>query len=408
MRPLHLVPALGLVLGLAAAARADQIETLAGDFEEEVLSIAREGPGLVLSTAKRRIACQDVQEVRFAAAARESRPAPARVFLANGDELAGAVAGGDDTKLVVRTGSLGPVEVKLELVRDVVFSADERDVRSFRHEVARREAKSDVAITVALSRTEGVLERIDERGVTIDAKGIGKITLAPDKVLGVRVAALGKAAAAPAGLRARLELADGSLVSGRLEALAEGVFRLEAFRPLEVRAAEVRSLSFSGGRLVYVSDLAPIETKEGPANSVLARPFRKDQNALEAPLKLDGRVYRRGIGAKAASRLVYDIAGGGYGRFRARIGLDDWVREQPPVPWALVKFQVLVDGKPARLTVDGKPFEEDGLLFAQGDPSRAIEVDVTGAKTLGLVLGFGKSEDILPFGDWANAVLVKN
>lgn len=418
MRLLSLL-ATALLAAAGAAARADQIETLAGDFEEDLAAIVREGETLTLVTTKRRVPCADVKEVRFAAAARDPRPAMARVFLVNGDELAGEIAGGDDAKIALRSGSLGAVEVKLEAVKDVVFSGDERDAREFRRQAAKREAKSDVVITRSLSRSEGVLERIDERGVSIDAKGIGKVTLSPEKVLGVRVAALGKPPVRPAGLFARLDLADGGILTGRLESYKDGVFKIHSFRPgVEVKRDEVRVLSFGGGRIVYLSDLTPVEVKETPGDSVLARPYQRDQSAIGPPfegaLRLDGRKFRRGLGVKASSRLVFDL-GGKFTKFRARIGLDDFVREQPPVPGELVWFQVIVDGKNALSGEGGRgegrsssPADERGIAFAQGDPSRPIEVDVTGAKSLALVCGFGKYEVVLPFGDWADAVLVKN
>jgi hypothetical protein len=394
------VAAAALFLTSWAAARGAEIETLAGAAEGEVLSIGREGDALVLTTSRGAIPCAEVKEVRFADAAKEPRGAAGRVFLANGDELAGEVTAGDDAKITIRTASLGPVEVKLEAVRGVVFSGDDRDVRAFRRELLPGEAKADVVLTRAGSRTEGVLDRIDERGVTIEAKGLGKVTLSPEKALAVRVAELGKPPLRPQGLLARLDLADGGSISGALQSYKDGVFRLDWIKPgLEVRGAEVRVLSFSGGKFVYLSDLVPTEAKQAPKLVEIQRPFRPDRTVLDTPLRLDGRSYRRGIGVKAATRLTYDLAGK-YERFRAKIGLDDFAREQGRANNAVgdVVFQVLVDGKPA--------LGEKGLRLTTRDPARPLDIDVAGAKALTLIADFGESQDILSFGDWADAHLV--
>jgi hypothetical protein len=392
---------------LAAPALAERVVTISGEFEEPVRAIGKQGEVLVLETTKRRLPCAEVREVRFSASETEPRPGPVRLFFRNGDELTGAIAGGDEEKVVLETGPLGRVEVPLDALAGVAWTAGEQDLRRFRREILVEEPKSDVIVTRAWGRTEGVIERIDEKGFTIESKAIGKVTLAPEKALGARIAALGKKPPAPEGLFARVELSDGSAITARPVSLEDGALRLDwrLRSPIEVRLSDVRSLSFLGGRFIYLSDLEPAETSVETA--VISKeegrppfPYVVRDRAVgldEAPIRLDGRTYRKGLGVHAYSRVVYDLRGE-YVRFFARIGLDDGAKEMRTAE-GTVKFQVLVDGKPA--------LGEGGVLLTTRDASRPIEVDVTGAKKIALVADFGESKDILARGDFADAYLVR-
>jgi len=234
----------------------------------------------------------------------------------------------------------------------------------------------------------------------VDSRELGKVTLDLEKVLGLRLAALGKRPA-PGGLVARLELADGSVVLGKLASYREGVFRLEtAFRtPLELRLEEVRSLSFEGGRIVYVSDLRPVEVEERASLIAVVFPYREDLNVMGNPIRLDGKSYRKGLGVHAYARLVYSLDGQ-YSRFRAIVGIDDEARKSREAEGA-VRFQVLVDGRPA--------LGADGLLRTGRDAGVPVDVDVTGARSIALIAGFGPGDcpDTLARGVFADAYLVK-
>jgi hypothetical protein len=396
--------ALFAAAAIAPPARAERIETIAGDFEEPVRAIEREGDALVIRTPRAAIPCAEVKEVRFAAADGEPRPGPARLFLVGGDMLTGEVAGGDGEKVAFEAPSIGRVEVPLDAVAAVVWSEDEAEIRAFRARFLDAEVKADVLVTRQGGRTEGVIERIDQRGCTIESKGIGKLTLGPEKALGVRVAPLGKPPARPKGLYARVELADGSWITATVESLRDGILRLESplRKPLEVRIPEVRSIAFLGGRFTYVSDLEPVEVRSrtdviGDDEKKPPFPyFRRDRSVADAPIRLDGRTYRKGLGVHAYTRAVYDL-GGAYARFVARVGLDDSARERRALD-GTVKFQVFVDGKPAL---------GEGITLTTRDGSRPIEVDVAGARRLELVADFGESRDILARGNWADAYLVR-
>lgn len=410
--PLPLRLAAALFAGLMAAgspipaARADQIRTLDLDVQEDVLAIEGEGDALTLRTASRSIPAIDVKEVRFAGADRDLKPGSARLFLVTGDELAGEVVKGSDSKVTIQTPSLGTLEVPLDRVRAIAYTREEADLRRFRKEVLPLEVKGDVAVTRSWSRQEGILERIDEKGIAFTTDALGTVPLGPEKIIGARVRQFGKPPAAPPGLRARIELVDGGVVFGKLKGSRDGTLNLDtAYKPgLEVKAAEARTLSFLNGKIVYVSDLTPVEVEERADKIDVVFKHRVDSNVMGNPLRLDGKTFRKGLGVHSFTRLLYRIDGG-FVRFRATIGLDDEAREiarTNNTPGA-VKFQVLLDGKPAPGEYGG------GITLTTSDAPRLIDVPVGGAGTIALVAHFASVDvpDCLARGAWADATLIK-
>ncbi|HVY62498.1 MAG TPA: NPCBM/NEW2 domain-containing protein, partial [Planctomycetota bacterium] len=394
------VLALVAAASLAAPARADVVRTLDGESAGEVASIEGDGDALVVKTAGRAIPVAEVKEVVFPAAERETRPGPVRLFLTTGDELTGDVVAGDEDKVSLRSASLGTLDVRLDLIRAVALTSDEADLRRFRKEIVPSTEKGDLVVTRSWTTQTGRLERIDARGISFDFPGgLGKVTLGAEKVIGARLEPLGKPPQPPPGLRARLDLADGSILFGKLRGYAGGVFTLDSALKagLAVKSRDVRSLSFLGGRIVYLSDLEPTATDEHAKDISLVFKHREDASVMGNPLRLDGKTYRKGIGVHAYSKLAYDLDGR-YARLHAVIGLDDEAREMRGAT-GTIRFQVLVDGKPA--------LGEHGLALSTRDPARPIDIDVAGAKTVELVADFGESLDTLSRGGWADAYLVK-
>jgi hypothetical protein len=387
---------------LGAAARADHIRTFDADTSEDVVAIEGEGDALAVKTAGRSIPVGEVKEVIFPGAERDVHPGPVRLFLATGDEITGEVTAGDDEKVSIRSASLGSLDVKVELIRAVALTSDEAEIRRFRKEIVPLDVKGDLVVTRAWTTQTGRLERIDPRGIAFEfpSESLGKVTLGPDKVIGARLEPLGKPPEPPAGLRARLDLGDGGAVFGKLRGYRGGTFTLDASLKagLTIKAAEVRSLSFLGGRIVYLSDLEPVSAEEHAKVISLVFKHREDADVMGNPLRLDGKTYRKGLGVHAYSKLVYKL-GGRFSRLRAVIGLDDEARERRDVV-GTVRFQVLVDGKPA--------LGEHGCALSTRDPAKAIDVDVAGASTIELIADFGDSQDTLARGGWADAYLVKN
>lgn len=108
------------------------------------------------------------------------------------------------------------------------------------------------------------------------------------------------------------------------------------------------------------------------------------------PLTINGRVYAHGLGTHAESELTIDLKGAAE-RFHAVVGVDDETGE-----YGSVVFVVLVDGKEV---------VRSGVLRG-GDAAQTIDVDLTGARELVLLVEDGGDDINWDHADWAEAMLV--
>lgn len=115
-----------------------------------------------------------------------------------------------------------------------------------------------------------------------------------------------------------------------------------------------------------------------------------DESFDLTPLRLNGKVYSTGLGTHAPSEIRFDLDGK-YSTFESDVGVDDLQRGTP----GSVIFRVVVDEKNA--------FSSHVLVG--GSPHETVRIDLTGAKTLTLIVedaGDGNHND---HADWADAKL---
>jgi hypothetical protein len=190
----------------------------------------------------------------------------------------------------------------------------------------------------------------------------------------------------------RIHLNDGSVVPGRIQTADADRLRLETSlgSGVDLPLARVVRMDIRSDRVVYVSDLPPVDEK---VEGILHRPWpvRRDHSVTTGTLSIDGRVFDKGIGCHSRTELTYNL-GGAYETFAATIGIDDAVR-----PRGSVVFRVLGDG--------GVLFESD-VLTGRDAPQDVI-VDVTGVARLTLVTDYGDGLDLSDHADWGAARLLK-
>ena len=115
-----------------------------------------------------------------------------------------------------------------------------------------------------------------------------------------------------------------------------------------------------------------------------------DREISGQPLSIAGRKFEHGAGTHAASKMRVDV-GGQATRFTAQAGVDDSAGGQ-----GSVEFLVLGDGK---------ILWKSGVMTG-GQPAKAVDVSLTGVKTLELRVtdgGDGASDD---HADWADAQII--
>ena len=143
-------------------------------------------------------------------------------------------------------------------------------------------------------------------------------------------------------------------------------------------------------KIVFLSNIEPARVEE---TAVLGKAFsyRKDLSVSGDPLRLKGQTYRKGLGVHSRTVLDYSL-NSQYSNFAATVGVDDSSRGK-----GSVTFVVFVDGK-ERLREN----------FDSARKPLPISISVAGAKTLRLLVDYGKDQlDFSDHADWANARLAR-
>ncbi len=182
---------------------------------------------------------------------------------------------------------------------------------------------------------------------------------------------------------------DGSRLTMRSVELVEGSikFSTPAGISLTFSQDDVAKFDFSFGKIAYLSDL-PVESavyvplfgfKDKGAAGAIADfyQFRRDVGFEHNPLKLEGKVYRKGLALQSRTVLSYKLPGK-FRLFKTVIGIDDSVRDVGSV----------------RVEIKG-----DAKLLWQGDvrgsdPARSLEIDIAGVKRLEIVADYGADLDV--------------
>jgi hypothetical protein len=218
-------------------------------------------------------------------------------------------------------------------------------------------------------------------------------------------------------LRARLPTGAHSLQAELLapeDALAVSAWLWATERPAPVTSLRARALplpeilSLDGVRLLEPSAVASapadparvprlIERSEGVFLDTLEPTsaaqgwgtLQRNRSVTERPIVIAGRRYLRGLGTHSPSRITYALDGN-WRRFQAWAGADDATS-------STVTFEVHVDGQKRW---------ESGLMM-RGTPAKRVDVDVSGAQTLELIVGDGGNTYTSDHADWADARLLR-
>jgi hypothetical protein len=163
-------------------------------------------------------------------------------------------------------------------------------------------------------------------------------------------------------------------------------------------ADAIAQIDFSGGKIVYVSDLKPDIVRwtpyfaSGTPPATLEQFYapRRDRGFGSRALQLGGTQYRKGLAIHSRTELVYRLSDR-FSRFRAIVGIDDAVRP----------------GGKVRLVVRG----DDKVLFdaavVGADSPRSLNLDLTDARRLTIVVDFGESFSAGDYLLLCNARLIK-
>jgi hypothetical protein len=159
--------------------------------------------------------------------------------------------------------------------------------------------------------------------------------------------------------------------------------------PLAARPPDTAYTTNAPRRIVRIDGLYLDTLEWGEANAGWGK-VQRNRSIMEKPITLDGKVFCRGLGAHAPSRIVYALPPG-YGTFAATIGKD---RE---VSGGSVVFVVLLDSR--------EVFRSG--IFRNDTPAQEIILPLAKARELVLIVEDAADGVGADHADWADARLLK-
>ncbi|WP_435010743.1 NPCBM/NEW2 domain-containing protein [Tundrisphaera lichenicola] len=317
------------------------------------------------------------------------------VYVAGDEKLFGKLAGLTEDAIEIATPWGGKLNVPL--VRVVGFRLAQVEPKETPESFGRR-LKSRGTEDLLLARTKdgevvaiaGVLEGME--GDRFLFRYQGKTRKLPIELAEGLVMADRPEPDQPDELRSTFTLPGGVAVSGRWKGLDATSWKVETPWGQEVSlpAAEIQGVRSRGGRVTYLSDLAPAKVEEVP---FFGRTYswRRDIGLLGDPLRMDGRTFDRGVSVHSRSSLTYDLDGK-YDTFEALVGFDEASRGKGRVE--------------CRVFADGKEIYANPDLRADAPPV-PLKLPLAGAQQLRLLVDFGQGQDTGDRVIWANARLYR-
>lgn len=190
--------------------------------------------------------------------------------------------------------------------------------------------------------------------------------------------------------------ADGSLVRAERFTLAEDTATAEALGcEIESAAEAVVFVQPLGGEIRYLSDLEPVDYRHTPYLD-LAWPYARDHGLRGGALRGGGVRRAKGLAVPSAARLVYRLDGYAK-RFRADLAAGDPPAESSARGSVVFRVYLVKDGQFVSAF-------ESGIVRA-GDPAEPIDLNLTDAAALALVVDYADNGDAGDEALWLDARL---
>lgn len=333
----------------------------------------------------------------------------ASLELVGGDRITAAVRGGAGDTLELELVGGARLSLTVDAIRSLVFPARIPDSVTESPSAGEDGDRLYLVAGNALDRAVGFVDAFGAEAVTFEDARLGARDFPWARVAALFITPLEEEFRAPgeeddAGERVSVSIAGGGRLSGELVEVTgpiEGV-SLVIGGQSEVRlpGAVCREVALDDGSFAFLSDLTPAE--DGAASLFgdeigFRWPPRVDRDCKGGPLTVGGRLYDRGVGVHAPSRLVWQLEAGRWAELRLACGVDD--SGQSPSD-SSVRGTVVF-----RVRGDGEVLWESGVHRAGAAAFRPAPLDVSGVKEL--VLEADPAGDfVLDRANWLRPLLV--
>ncbi|MEX2287104.1 MAG: NPCBM/NEW2 domain-containing protein [Planctomycetaceae bacterium] len=380
---------------MATALAAPQVEVSTLDGRQQTGPLAAITPQHVTLAAEPNVnvPLSELLEVRFLEKGEgDDASGGSIVQMTDGSRLTCKEVAASSRKVSLVGAHLGSFEVAPTAVTSIQFvPADDRIAGEWQKLLARTLKRDLLVIRKGdvLDFQDGIVGDIDGKVVKFLLEG-EELPIPREKVFGVIYARRQPSRAKPV---CRVTL-------GRSDELFVGEFAwdgktaqaklLDGSR-VELSLNSLRSLDFSLGKVLYLSQIEPREVKYTPFFDITWE-YRRDRNLDGGPIRVGKKEYARGLAIHSRTLLRYRI-GGEYRRFQTVMGIDESVAGT-----GRADVHVVISG-------DGKALLEADVRAA--DAPRTLDLDVAGVRDLEILVDFGGDLDISDHLDLADARVIK-
>ena len=307
------------------------------------------------------------------------------IILTNGDRLSGQPQSTKDEQVSWRSPAVGEVVIPLKQVRAMIRSGSSI-------ENLDQPPTEDRIVLNNGDSAKGIITDVSASKVTLQAATALEIPL--DSIRSIHFAL----AAAPAtetarGFRVRLN--DDSLirvasVQGDQQKLA---LVLSQGGKREIPLANVVGIEQLNGPVSWLSSRTPSSIVQRPFFGGMSWPTRMDSSVGGKPIQFGDRIYARGIGVHAYSRIDYPLDGS-YEAFRTQYAIAQDEKRQ----YADVTVRIKLDGRTVH--------ERQSLKADQLPPPVVIDLPKS-ARLLTLEVDYGLANDTQDRLNWIEPALLR-
>lgn len=314
--------------------------------------------------------------------------------LEGGDSLKGRILQSQPDQIVVETAWHPGLAIPLTQLRGLVFEGVSADAQAKFDEKLAKPPEDDLLLV--LSKDNGLTD-VSGRILSIGDPTLSVMYEEKERSIKLeRLQAVVFGAHPPArqwkGPYQTFHLSSEDVISGYWSTLGEKIIEVKSPWDTDLQFPREAVVDVTGRntKMVNLSELTPTSVEQVPYFDRVI-PWAKDKSFNNRPLRVDDKIYLRGLAVHSRCVLTFDL-NNEFNVFRSLLGFDEEAATR-----GRVDCRVLVDGKELFAKVD----------FHAGDKAIPVELPVKGAKQLKLEVDFGEDEDVGDHVIWANARLYR-
>ena len=252
-----------------------------------------------------------------------------------------------------------------------------------------------------VDQVDGVLLQFEGAGVRFEGR-LGERLHPWEEVAALFIEDLRAGAASEPAVPVLVELQGGArLAAGLVSLHGKGLDLTWESGEFFIPAGLVSEVSVADGTYAFLSDLevhdpGPVTLFGGGGDDLgMVYPHRVDRNCLDGPLVSGGRLWSRGLGVHAPSRLAWRLEGA-WARLRLDAAIDD--SDLSNRHGGSVIFRVFGDGEPLWTSP----------LVRGGDPVQAIDLLLEGVEELVLEVDVASEAFVSDRANWLRPILLRD